>query len=113
MTMTDTSLPSRSHILGSGFEVPRTVVTNDDLSKILATDDAWIQQRSGIRERHYVDDGEGRAPLAEKAGRTTTARAGIEVSDIDLILCGTLSPDIDFPGNSAFLQERLGLAGRP
>jgi 3-oxoacyl-[acyl-carrier-protein] synthase-3 len=116
MTATNSSeacLPARSHILGAGFEVPRTVVTNDDLSKILDTDDAWIQQRSGIRERHYVDDAEGSAPLAERAARTAIKRAGIGVDDIDLILCGTLSPDVDFPGNSAFLQERLGLAGRP
>ena len=109
----ETDLPARSHILGAGFEVPETVVTNDDLSKILDTDDAWIQQRSGIRERHYVDNAEGSAPLAEKAARTAIANAGIAVEDIDLILCGSLSPDVDFPGNAAFVQERLGLAGRP
>ncbi|MFN2426861.1 MAG: beta-ketoacyl-ACP synthase 3, partial [Candidatus Binatia bacterium] len=106
-------LPERSHILGIGFEVPRTVVTNDDLSQILDTTDAWIQQRSGIRERHYVDDDQGSAPLAAKAALTACAKAGITPDDIDLILCGTLSPDIDFPGNAALVQERLGLAGRP
>jgi len=106
-------LPTRTHILGAGFEVPRTVVTNDDLSKILDTDDAWIQQRSGIRERHYVDDDQGSVPLAERAARTAIAKAGIRVEDIDLILCGTLSPDVDFPGNSALLQQRLGLGGLP
>jgi 3-oxoacyl-[acyl-carrier-protein] synthase-3 len=107
------ALPERSHILGVGFSVPETVVTNDDLSQILETTDEWIQQRSGIRERHYVDNDEGSVPLAEKAARTAAERAGIRIEDIDLILCGTLSPDIDFPGNSALLQERLGLAGRP
>lgn len=105
--------PERSHILGAGFEVPKTVVTNDDLSAILVTSDEWIQQRSGIRERHYVDDSEGSVPLAERAARTAIARAGLEVGDIDLVLCGTLSPDVDFPGNSALLQHRLGLDGRP
>jgi len=113
MTTSDRALPERSHILGSGFEVPRTIVTNDELSKILDTDDAWIQQRSGIRERHYVDDAEGSAPLAERAARRAIAKAGISPDEIGLILCGTLSPDIDFPGNSAFLQQRLGLAGIP
>ena len=108
-----TALPLRSHILGSAFEVPRTVVTNDDLSSVVDTTDEWIQQRSGIRERHYVDDDQGSVPLAEKAARDAISRAGIAVGDIDLILCGTLSPDIDFPGNSALLQERLGLGGRP
>ena len=106
-------LPQRSHILGAAFEVPRTVVTNDDLSQILDTTDAWIQQRSGIRERHYVDDDQGSAPLAARAALQACAKAGIAVTDIDLILCATLSPDIDFPGNAALVQERLGLAGRP
>lgn len=106
-------LPERSHILGAGFGVPRTVVTNDDLSEILSTDDAWIQQRSGIRERHYVDDAEGSVPLAEAAARRAIAMAGLETEDIDLVLCGSLSPDVDFPGNSALLQHRLGLDGKP
>lgn len=114
MSMTSAGdLPQRSHILGTGFEVPQTVVTNDDLSKILDTDDAWIQQRSGIRERHYVDDDKGSAPLAARAARTAIERAGIKVEDIDLILCASLSPDVDFPGNCAFVQELLGLQGRP
>lgn len=105
--------PLRSHILGAGFEVPQTVVTNDDLSTILDTTDAWIQQRSGVRERHYVDGAEGSVPMAERAARTAAAKAGIEIDQIDLILCASLSPDIDFPGNAALLQARLGLAGCP
>lgn len=112
-TSTTNGLPARSHILGVAFEVPKTVVTNDDLSQILDTTDEWIQQRSGIRERHYVDDDQGSAPLAARAALAAIAKAGIEPGDIDLILCGTLSPDIDFPGNAALVQERLGLAGRP
>jgi 3-oxoacyl-[acyl-carrier-protein] synthase III len=111
-TTGETTLPARSHILAAAFEVPKTVVTNDELSKILDTDDAWIQQRSGIRERHYVDDDQGSAPLAERAARAAAGKAGIGIEQIDLILCGTLSPDIDFPGNSALLQQRLGLGGR-
>lgn len=106
-------LPLRSQILGAGFEVPETVVTNDDLSTILDTTDAWIQQRSGVRERHYVDAAEGSVPMAERAARSAATKAGIEIEQIDLILCASLSPDIDFPGNAALLQARLGLAGRP
>jgi 3-oxoacyl-[acyl-carrier-protein] synthase-3 len=114
MTDTTTSaLPQRSHILGTGFEVPETVVTNDELSQILDTTDEWIQQRSGIRERHYVDDDKGSAPLAARAARTAIDKAGIRVEDIDLILCGSLSPDVDFPGNAALVQELLGLDGIP
>lgn len=105
------TLPKRSHILGAGLEVPATVVRNDDLAEALNTSDEWIQQRSGIRERHYMDDGEGSTALAEKASRRAIAEAGIEPGDIDLLLCGSLSPDVDFPGNSALLQRRLGLGG--
>jgi len=104
-------LPKRSHILGAGSEVPRTVVRNDELAAVLDTSDDWIFQRSGIRERHYVDDGEGSAALAERAARKAIAAAGIEPRDIDLIICGTLSPDVDSPGNSSFVQQRLGLCG--
>jgi len=104
-------LPSKSHILAAAFEVPRTVVTNDELSSVLDTSDEWIQQRSGVKERHYVDDAEGSVPLAERAARRAIEKAGLQVGDIDLLLCGTLSPDIDFPGNSALLQDRLGLGG--
>ncbi|HYB98059.1 MAG TPA: beta-ketoacyl-ACP synthase III [Candidatus Limnocylindrales bacterium] len=105
------TLPQRSHILGAGFEVPQTVVTNDELSSVLDTSDEWIQQRSGIKERRYVDDDQGSVPLAERASRRAIEMAGITPADIDLILCGTLSPDVDFPGNSSWLQQRLGLEG--
>jgi len=104
-------LPKRSHILGAGFEVPRTVVSNDDLCAVLDTNDDWIRQRSGIRERHYVDDGEGSSALAERAARKALAAAGLEPSDVDVLICATLSPDVDFPGNSSFVQQRLGLCG--
>jgi len=104
-------LPKRSHILGAGFEVPRTVVRNDDLSSVLSTSDEWIIQRSGIRERHYVDDGNGSSALAERAARQAIAAAGLTPADIDLLICATLSSNIDFPGNSSFIQQRLGLGG--
>lgn len=91
--------------------MPPTVVRNDDLSAILDTNDDWIHQRSGIRERRYVDNGEGSAALAERAARKAIAAAGLEPADIDLLICGTLSPDVDFPGNSSFVQQRLGLGG--
>ena len=105
------TLPARSHILGAGFEVPQTIVTNDDLATTLATSDEWIQQRSGIKARRYVDDDCGSVPLAERAARRAIEMAGITPDQIDLIVCGSLSPDVDFPGNSSFLQQRLGLEG--
>lgn len=102
----------RSRILGWGFDVPRTVVTNDDLAPLVDTSDEWVVKRTGIRERRYVDDDRGSAPLAELASRRALEVAGLEPSDVDAIVCGTLSPDIDFPGNSALLHERLGIQPR-
>jgi len=99
----------RSRILGWGFEVPRTVITNDDLAPIVDTSDEWVIKRTGIRERRYVDDDQGSAPLAAKAARRALEIAGLDPDAVDAIVCGTLSPDIDFPGNAALLHERLGI----
>jgi 3-oxoacyl-[acyl-carrier-protein] synthase-3 len=90
------------------------VVTNHDLAKMFNTSDEWIVQRSGIRERRYIErDGIGVAELAEPAARMACERAGCAVSDIDAIIFGTLSPDAFFPGSGCFLQARLGLKGIP
>lgn len=100
-----------SRILGTGFYVPPRVVTNDDLSKMFDTSDEWIQQRTGIRERRYSDPEDTPSRMAEKASRDAIARAGLEPSDIDMIILATLSPDHDFPGTACFLQDKLGLPG--
>jgi 3-oxoacyl-[acyl-carrier-protein] synthase-3 len=107
------SLPSRSAILASAFRVPETAVTNDDLATVMDTSDEWIQQRSGIRERHYVDNDQGASELAAIAARQAVEQAGLTLADIDLVICATLSPDVDFPGNSSLLCDRLGLVGVP
>jgi 3-oxoacyl-[acyl-carrier-protein] synthase-3 len=104
--------PKRSRILGWGFEVPETVVTNDDLAPLVETSDEWVVKRTGIRERRYVDDDQGSVPLAERAARQALKTAGLAPGDVDAIVCGSLSPDVDFPGNSALLQERLGIGPR-
>jgi len=100
----------KSRILGWGFAVPETVVTNDDLADVVETNDEWIQKRSGIRERRYADDDQGGAGLAESAARDAIAMAGIEPEDIDLVLYATLSPDIDWPGTASLLLDRLGVS---
>ena len=102
----------RSRILGWGFAVPNTVITNDDLAPVVDTSDEWIQKRTGIRERRYVDDDQGSVPLAEKAARAAAEMAGVGLDEIDAIVCGSLSPDIDFPGNSSLLHARLGISPR-
>ncbi|UCH29814.1 MAG: ketoacyl-ACP synthase III [Myxococcales bacterium] len=105
---------TRTAILGMGHYVPSKVVTNDDLAKMFDTSDEWIQQRTGIKERHYIEeDGIGASDLAVPAVQMACKNAGIEVSDIDAIIFATLSPDHEFPGCGVFLGDKLGLPGVP
>jgi 3-oxoacyl-[acyl-carrier-protein] synthase-3 len=100
-----------SRILGIGHHVPDRVVTNADLTRLMDTSDEWIQQRTGIRERRYISCDTGPADLGARAARDALAAAGAAAADVDLILFGTLSPDIDFPGGASLLQRNLGLRG--
>jgi 3-oxoacyl-[acyl-carrier-protein] synthase-3 len=103
----------RSKILSTGMHVPSKVVTNDDLSKIMDTSDEWIRQRTGIEQRHWVDGNESTSDLALKAAENAIRNAGIEKSQIDMIILATLSPDHEFPGTACFLQKKIGLPGIP
>ncbi|MFK5958115.1 MAG: beta-ketoacyl-ACP synthase III [Lutibacter sp.] len=100
-----------SKITGLGFYVPDTVVTNDDLSKMMATNDEWIQERTGIKERRWIKDGseDTSAVMGAKASRIAIERAGLTKDDIDFIVFATLSPDYYFPGCGVQLQEMLDL----
>ncbi len=105
---------TRTAILGMGHYVPSKVVTNDDLAKMFDTSDEWIQQRTGIKERRYVEEsGIGSSDLAIPAVKMACQNAGIELSDIDALIFATLSPDHEFPGTGCFLQEKLGIGGIP
>ncbi len=97
-----------SRIIGAGFYVPPKVVTNDDLSKLMETSDEWIRERSGIQERHYVEDGVGASDLGTEAARKALARAGLQATDLDLIVLASLSPDYCFPGSGVLVQHKLG-----
>jgi 3-oxoacyl-[acyl-carrier-protein] synthase-3 len=88
-------------------------VTNDDLSKIIDTDDEWIQQRSGIRQRHHIREDLGAADLGAEAAREALDRAGVGLGEIDCVVFATLSPDYDMPSTACVLQDRLGLSGVP
>ena len=99
----------RAIITGTGREIPPQVVTNFDLEKTMNTTDEWIQQRSGIRERHYADEGVGSSELAARASLKAIAAAGIDKNDIDFIVAATLSPDHYFPGIGVQVQAKLGL----
>lgn len=99
-----------SKISGLGFFVPENVVTNDDLSRIMDTNDAWIQERTGIKERRHVVKGEDTTTsMGVKAARIAIERAGIDKNDIEFIVFATLSPDYYFPGPGVLVQRDLGL----
>jgi 3-oxoacyl-[acyl-carrier-protein] synthase-3 len=103
----------RAKIVGTGMYVPDRVVTNDDLAKLMDTSDEWIVQRSGVRERRYIDPGTQPADLARTATERALESANLETSDIDCIVLATLSPQADFPGTSFFLHEALGVSEIP
>ncbi len=99
-----------SKITGLGFYVPDNVVTNDDLSKIMDTNDAWIQERTGIKERHWIKDKtDSAATMGAKAAKIAIERAGLTKNDIDFIVFATLSPDYFFPGCGVQIQEMLDM----
>jgi 3-oxoacyl-[acyl-carrier-protein] synthase-3 len=99
----------QSAIVAVSHHVPGRVVTNDDLSKCMDTNDAWITERTGIKERRFIEhDGVSTASLGEEAARRALAKAGWGASDLDLIVVATLSPDYYFPGVGVLLQQRLG-----
>lgn len=97
-----------SKIMGTGFYVPPRVVTNFDLEKLMDTTDEWILERTGIKERRFVDEGVGVADLALEAARQALKKAGLEPKDLDFIILATLSPDYTFPGSAVLLQDKLG-----
>ena len=100
-----------SKITGLGYYVPKNVVTNDDLSKIMDTNDAWIQERTGIQERRHVKKGDGdtTTTMGVKAAKIAIERSGIDKNDIDFIVFATLSPDYYFPGPGVLVQRDLDI----
>jgi len=100
-------------ITGTGSYVPERCLTNDDLSKMVETSDEWITQRTGIRERRIAGPGESTATLATAAARRALAAAGLGPSDLDLIVCGTISPEMTFPATACFIAAALGLNSTP
>ena len=100
-----------SKISGLGYYVPENRVTNDDLSKIMDTNDQWIQERTGIQERRHVVKGSGETTttMGIKAAEIAIERSGVSKQDIDFIVFATISPDYYFPGPGVTLQKELGL----
>ena len=100
-----------SRIAGMGHFVPENIVTNDDLASLMDTTDEWIAKRTGIRERRWVVGDVGATDLAVPAVEQALSEAGLQASDLDMIIFATLSPDVNFPGSSCLLQARLAVPG--
>ncbi len=103
-----------SRILGTGSYLPARILTNADLEKLIDTNDQWIVDRTGIRERHIAAEGEFTSDLATQAARAALDAAGLLVDDIDLLLVATTTPDLVFPSTACIVQSKLGMTnGKP
>jgi len=100
-----------ARILGTGSALPDKVLTNADLERMVETSDEWIRTRTGIERRHIAAEGETTADLAEKASRRALEAAGVEASELDMIIVGTTTPDLIFPNVGTLIQDRLGANG--
>jgi 3-oxoacyl-[acyl-carrier-protein] synthase-3 len=104
---------NQAFIIGTGHYVPERVLTNADLEKIVDTSDEWITARTGIKERRIEEPGTPVSAMSEIAARRAIEDAGIEPSDLDLLILGTVTPDSPVPAAACRLQARLGVAGFP
>lgn len=102
-----------SQILGTGSYLPKKVLTNKDIEDIVDTSDEWIFERTGIRQRHVVTEGETCSDLAVVAARAAMEAAGVTPAEIDLIVLATTTPDQIFPSTACIIQPRLGIKGVP
>ena len=98
----------RSRIVGTGRGIPEKVLTNQDIEKLVDTSDAWIVERTGIRERRILDKSLATSDLAAEAGRRACQAAGIDPATLDCIIVGTVTPDVPFPATAVYVQKKLG-----
>ncbi|HUG39942.1 MAG TPA: beta-ketoacyl-ACP synthase III [Longimicrobiales bacterium] len=104
----------RTEFISTGYHVPERLIRNDDLKQWWDTSDEWIRERTGIRERHWVEPGvQAGSDLALEASRAALERAGMDAAELDCIIFATLSPDYFFPGGGVYLQRKLGVRGIP
>ncbi|MBS0326404.1 MAG: ketoacyl-ACP synthase III [Proteobacteria bacterium] len=97
-----------SRIVGTGRYLPRRILTNQDLARSVDTSDEWIRSMTGIRQRHIAGDGESTAEMGVLASREALSAAGMNASEMDLIIVATITPDLVFPSTAALVQARLG-----
>jgi 3-oxoacyl-[acyl-carrier-protein] synthase III len=101
----------RARITALGTYVPPRLLTNQDLEKMVETNDEWIRERTGIRERHVVDKGVATSDLALEAARCVLAKRGIAATEVEAIIVGTVTPDMFFPATACLIQDKLGAKG--
>lgn len=104
------SKPAGIRLLGTGMAVPQRVVTNDDLSKTIDTNDEWIAQRTGIRQRHILDPTQSERHLAREALEDAIQAAGIEPTSLDMVICATMTPEMPCPSTATRIAAELGAA---
>ncbi len=98
----------RTAVAGVGGYLPERIVTNEDLARLVDTTDAWIVERTGIRQRHMIDKGMKTSDLAVEAARVALAAAGKTAADVDMIVVATTTPDMPFPSTASIVQQKLG-----
>lgn len=103
-----------SKITGVGHYVPKRVVSNEELTRYMDTSDAWIQERTGIQERRFFEEGvDTVSGMGSKASKIALERANLPASSVEMIVFATLSPDYNFPGSGVLMQRELGLSNIP
>jgi len=102
-----------SRIVGTGRYLPERVMTNFDLEKIVDTTDEWIRTRTGVERRHVVAEDQTTSDMCVEAAKVAIESAGVDVSEIDLVIVGTTSPDLIFPNVATLIQHRLGIPACP
>jgi 3-oxoacyl-[acyl-carrier-protein] synthase-3 len=98
----------RSMIVGTGVAIPEKTLTNSDLEKIVETSDQWIQERTGMKVRHIVDDKTQNSDLAAEAARKALADAGMQATDLDTLIVATVTGDVCFPSTACYVQNMIG-----
>jgi len=102
---------TRAKISALGTYVPPQILTNADLEKMVETNDQWITERTGIKERHILEQGQGTSDMAAEAARRCLAARGIEASEVEAIIVGTVTPDMMFPSTACLVQDKIGAKG--
>ena len=96
-------------VTGVGSYLPSRILTNEDLSRMVDTNDEWVKARTGISQRHIADDGQFTSDLGAEAAKAALKAAGLTADNIDLLVCATATPDYTFPSTATIIQNKIGM----